>query len=171
MAWMSRALDTIIGRAKSSNLLFNKDCLLAFMFQSFSSRHKLHCFPPLLYTVAYFVTDHSILKGQFLSLRFQTCFESPDSLCVTVWNLKLKNRPFKTDWSAIKHATVYRNGKKQCNLCQSKENLWITKANKQSLLNKNSGLISRCHHESKFSISNNHHVKKKVMTCQTSHAL
>ena len=120
----------------SPEFLFSKDCLLAFVIQRFSfDWHKLHCFFPFLYTVACFIADQSVLKGRFFSLRFQTVTQSESGLSKHVWNLKLKNWPFKIEWSVTKYATVYRSGGKQCNLCLE-EKLWNMKANKQSLLNK-----------------------------------
>jgi hypothetical protein len=66
-----------------------------------------------------------------------------------IWKLKDGKKNYAINWSIITSANPYSNISKRCNLCLT-EKLHIIKADKASLLNKRSELISKCRHENKF---------------------
>ena len=70
-----------------------------------------------------------------------------------IWELKDKKKNFNTGWSIITTAAPYNDSSKKCNLCLT-EKLCILKADKATLLNKRSELISKCRHENKYYIMN-----------------
>ena len=70
-------------------------------------------------------------------------YSSSTTLSTHIWKLKKTNTKHKVQWSIIKRASAFRSGAKQCNLCPA-EKLCILKADKQSLLNKRSELLSKC---------------------------
>ena len=78
--------------------------------------------------------------------------ENSTELSKHVWQLKRKNKPFSINWSIIRKAHPYSNESKRCNLCLN-EKLAIVSANKRTLLNKRSELISKCRHINKFHLS------------------
>ena len=70
-----------------------------------------------------------------------------------VCKLKRNKEPFTISWSVAKRAQAYSNKSKRCNLCLA-EKLSIINADKRTLLNKRSELISKCRHENKFYLTN-----------------
>ena len=80
-------------------------------------------------------------------------YENSTELSKHIWSLKDRNQEYDITWSITNHATPYSNETKRCNLCLT-EKLCIMKANKSSLLNKRSELISKCRHENKYYLTN-----------------
>ena len=80
-------------------------------------------------------------------------YRNSTELSKHVWSLKSKQQTFVTSWSILSHSNAYSNISKKCNLCLS-EKLKIITADKSSLLNKRSELVSKCRHENKFCLSN-----------------
>jgi len=70
-----------------------------------------------------------------------------------IWKLKDDKKNYVINWSIITSASSYNNMSKRCNLCLA-EKLSIIKANKASLFNKRSELISKCRHENKYYLMN-----------------
>ena len=70
-----------------------------------------------------------------------------------IWLLKDNNTDFKIKWSILTSAAAYCNKSKRCNLCLA-EKFFIIKAEKSTLLNKRSELVSKCRHENKFYLMN-----------------
>ena len=70
-----------------------------------------------------------------------------------IWHLKDNNTDFKIKWSILTSAAAYSNKSKRCNLCLAKK-FFIIKAEKSTLLNKRSELVSKCSHENKFYLMN-----------------
>ena len=70
-----------------------------------------------------------------------------------IWYLKDSNTDFEIKWSILTSATAYSNKSKRCNLCLA-EKFFIIKAEKFTLLNKRSELISKRRHENKFYLMN-----------------
>ena len=62
-----------------------------------------------------------------------------------IWYIKEKKRVFTMKWEILERATTYTIGAKRCNLCLE-EKLSILKADKRTLLNKRSELVSKCRH-------------------------
>ena len=87
-----------------------------------------------------------------LTFRDRSYYKSTE-LSKHIWGLKDKKKNFYTGWSIITTAAPYNNSSKKCNLCLT-EKLCILKADKATLLNKRSELISRCRHEDKYYIMN-----------------
>lgn len=80
-------------------------------------------------------------------------YEHATELSKHIWTLKDKGQDYNIKWSISKHATAYTNKTKRCNLCLT-EKLTIINADKSSLLNKRSELISKCRHENKYYVKN-----------------
>ena len=70
-----------------------------------------------------------------------------------IWQLKRTSVNYHITWEILQHAVAYTNKTKSCNLCTS-EKLLIATADKSSLLNKRSELLSKCRHRSRFLLSN-----------------
>ena len=84
-----------------------------------------------------------------LTFRDLNYYKSTE-LSIHIWGLNYKKKNFKTGWSIITTAVRnYHNSSKKCNLCLM-EKLCILKADKATLLNKRSELISKCRHDNKF---------------------
>ena len=56
---------------------------------------------------------------------------------------------YNINWSIVKRVKPYQAGATSCSLC-IQEKLCIMNADKETLLNKRSELISKCRHENKF---------------------
>ena len=80
-------------------------------------------------------------------------YENSTELSKYIWKLKSKQQPFVTSWTILSPASAYNNITKRCNLCLS-EKLYIITADKSTLLNKRSELVSKCRHESKYCLTN-----------------
>ena len=79
-------------------------------------------------------------------------YENSTELSKYIWKLKSKQQTFTTKWAILSSAAAYNNTTKKCNLCIS-EKLNIITADKSTLLNKRSELVSKCRHETKFCLS------------------
>ena len=88
-------------------------------------------------------------KLSFRDRKYASCTE----LTKHIWKLKDNDENYKISWSIISSASAYNNISKRCNLCLT-EKLYIMKADKASILNKRTELISKCRHENKYSLVN-----------------
>ena len=79
-------------------------------------------------------------------------YSNETELSKHIWDLKEKNKDFNITWSILKQSISYTGGTKRCNLCLD-EKLFIMKADKQSLLNKRSEIVSTCRHKNRFRIN------------------
>ena len=70
-----------------------------------------------------------------------------------IWSLKREGKIFRVNWDILRKAPAYSNLSKRCDLCLT-EKFVIISADKSTLLNKRSELISKCRHKKKFSLSN-----------------
>ena len=61
----------------------------------------------------------------------------------------LQSRNFALNWSILGHTVAYKAGARQCNLCVE-EKLHLLKADKRTLLNKRTEIVSKCRYENKF---------------------
>ena len=80
-------------------------------------------------------------------------YENRMELSKYIWKLKREGETFHISWSILRRASAYSSLSKRCNLCLM-ENLIILSADKSTLLNKRSELVSKCHHHNKFSLPN-----------------
>ena len=78
-------------------------------------------------------------------------YENSTELSKYTWQLKRSGQAFAIDWEICEKASAYSAISKRCNLCIA-EKLWIACAEKGSLLNKRTELVSKCWHENKFSL-------------------
>ena len=76
-------------------------------------------------------------------------YSTATALSKYVWQLKESRADYSIKWSIIKQARAYRGGSKLCNLYLA-EKIRILDADKRTLLNKKSELISLCRHKNKF---------------------
>ena len=81
-------------------------------------------------------------------------YASSNELLKYIWRLKDKSEEYNIKWTFITKATLYSNISKRCDLCLA-EKLHIIKANYNTLLNKQSELISKCCHVNKYLLLNN----------------
>ena len=80
-------------------------------------------------------------------------YENSTELSKFIWRIKHINKAFNISWSILSRASAYSNASKRCNLCLT-EKLRIINADKSTLLNKRSELVSKCRHENKYRLSN-----------------
>ena len=85
-----------------------------------------------------------------LSLRNRHYTNSTE---LSSWHLKDNKTDFEIKWSILTSAAAYSNKSKRCNLSLA-EKFFIIKAEKSTLLNKRSELVSKCRHENKFYVMN-----------------
>ena len=90
--------------------------------------------------------------GHQLSFKDRKYLKSSE-LSKHIWKVKDQGRNYRISCKIKNKATPYITGTKRCDLCLS-EKLCILKADKSSLLNKRSELISKCRHANKFYIKN-----------------
>ena len=70
-----------------------------------------------------------------------------------IWKLKREGKIFRVRWDILRKAPAYSNLSRRCDLCLT-EKLMIISADKSTLLNKRSEIISKCRHQNKFYLSN-----------------
>ena len=70
-----------------------------------------------------------------------------------IWDQRDKNTDFSIKWSIVTRASSYRGNPSRCNLCLA-EKLCILSADRSTLLNKRSELITKCRNENKFYAAN-----------------
>ena len=101
------------------------------------------------------MTEHSF-KTRYNNhkLSFKHRKHSHDTvLSKYIWDLKDDNTDFSIKWSIITRASSYRGNPSRCNLCVM-EKLCILSADRCTLLNKRSELVTKCRHENKFYAAN-----------------
>ena len=101
------------------------------------------------------ITEHSF-KTRFNNhkVSFKHRKHSHDTvLSKYIWDLKDSDTNFSIKWSIVMHARSYRGNPSRCYLCLM-EKLCILSADKSTLLNKRSELITKCSPENKFSAAN-----------------
>lgn len=101
------------------------------------------------------MTEHSF-KSRYNNhkLSFKHRKHSHDTvLSKYIWDLKDNNTDFSIKWSIVTRASSYRGNPSRCNLCLT-EKLCILSADRSSLLNKRSELVTKCRHENKFYAAN-----------------
>ena len=101
------------------------------------------------------LTEHSF-KTRYNNnkLSFKHRKHSHDTvLSKYIWDLKDDNTDFSIKWSIITRASSYRGNPSRCNLCLM-EKLCILSADRSTLLNKRSELVTKCRHENKFYAAN-----------------
>ena len=74
-------------------------------------------------------------------------YSNSTELSKHIWTLKDNNTNFTINWSILATAPAYSNKSKRCHSVCLTEKLYLIRANKPSLLNKRSELISKCRHE------------------------
>ena len=79
-------------------------------------------------------------------------YKNKTSLSNYIWNLNDRKIEYRLKWSIVGKANAYSNATKKCNLCLN-EKYFIMKADKKTLINKRSEMISKCRHKNKFSIN------------------
>ncbi|KAL9985485.1 hypothetical protein ACROYT_G007899 [Oculina patagonica] len=90
------------------------------------------------------ISEHSF-KTRFNNhkLSFKHRKHSHDTvLSKYIWDLKDNNTEFSIKWSIVTRASAYRGNPSRCNLCLT-ENLCILSADRSTLLNKRSELVTK----------------------------
>ena len=101
------------------------------------------------------MTEHSF-KTRFNNhkVSFKHRKHSHDTvLSKYIWDLKDSDTYFPIKWSIATRARSYRGNPSRCYLCLM-EKLCILSADKSTLLNKRSELITKCRHKNKFYAAN-----------------
>ena len=78
-------------------------------------------------------------------------YENSTELSKHIWKLKREGKAFRISWRILRKASAYSSLSKRCNLCLT-EKLMILSADKTTLLNRRSELISKCRHQNKLSL-------------------
>ena len=97
------------------------------------------------------MTEHSF-KTRYNNhkLSFKHRKHSHDTvLSKYIWDLKDDNTDFSIKWSIIRRASSYRGNPSRCNLCLM-EKLCLLSADRSTLLNKRSELVTKCRHENRI---------------------
>ena len=79
--------------------------------------------------------------------------EKKTELSKHIWDLKKQKRQYSIKWSIAARASPYKCGSRRCDLCLT-EKRTIALAEKDSLLNHRSEIISKCRHTNKFRLKN-----------------
>ena len=78
-------------------------------------------------------------------------YEKGTELSKYVLYLKDKSQSFTIKWSVAAKVSSYIYGSKHYDLCLT-EKLLIAKADRRTLLNKKSEIVSKCRHRNKFTL-------------------
>ena len=135
--------------------------LSAEMIINFSVRQRSHLLDKFEYEGAFLNTSQFTRKILPSRLRLQMYLDSSvrelstdrTELSKYIWSLKREGKIFRVNWDVLRKAPSYSNLSKRCDLCLT-EKLMIISADKSTLLNKRSELISKCRHQNKFYLSN-----------------
>ena len=99
------------------------------------------------------ITEHTF-KSRYNNHKMSLKHHTHDTvLSKYIWDLKDNNIKHSIKHSVLKRSVPYKGGSTRCNLCLA-EKLSILTAEKSSLLNKKSELITKCRHENKFLAAN-----------------
>ena len=101
------------------------------------------------------MTEHSFkMRFNNHKVSFKYHKHSHDTvLSKYIWDLKDSDTNFSIKWSIVTHARSYRGNPSRCYLCLM-EKLCILSADKSTLLNKRSELITKYTNENKFYAAN-----------------
>ena len=83
-------------------------------------------------------------------------YEKETELSKFIWQLKKRNINYTIKWKILKKSAGYNPISKKCNLCLSEKLEICSFVNKKNLINKRNELISKCRHENKFLLVNQH---------------
>ena len=78
-------------------------------------------------------------------------YEKDTELSKEYWKIKEKNYTPLVTWKIIKKCSPYNPNTKRCHLCLN-EKLEIAQFQNNTLLNKRSELVSKCRHETKYTL-------------------
>ena len=90
--------------------------------------------------------------NHLMSFRHEK-YRNQTELSKYIWDLKREGKIFRVSWDILRKAPAYSNLSKRCDLCLT-EKLMIISADKSTLLNKRSEIVSKCRHQNKFYLSN-----------------
>ena len=90
--------------------------------------------------------------NHLMSFRHER-YKNRTELSKYIWDLKREGKTFRVGWDILRKTPAYSNLSKRCDLCLT-EKLMIISADKSTLLNRRSEIISKCRHENKFYLSN-----------------
>ena len=128
-----------------SNCPLNGECLTQCLVYKATSTTSSNSF-------IYYGTSEGEFKSRYnnhtKSFRHRECMNETE-LSKNVWDLKDHGLDNNLSWEIHKKASPYQCGSKRCDLCLS-EKVSIICADPDTLLNKITELISRCHHANKF---------------------
>jgi len=79
--------------------------------------------------------------------------EKDTELSKYVWEMRRNNIEPIITWSIAKETTGYNAINKTCNLCLSEKFLILNFKDKPNLLNKRNEIVSKCRHQTKFTLS------------------
>ena len=85
------------------------------------------------------------LANHLMSFRHER-YENSTELLKHVWKLKREGETFHISWRILRRASAYSSLSKRCNLCLT-EKLMILHADKSTLLDKRSELVSKWRHQ------------------------
>ena len=99
----------------------------------------------------------SLKNGYIIIIRLQGRSQKRNNITLTkyVWDVKLKLDVTPTlKWHILKSVAQYSNITKKCKLCLQEKFKTLSYPNPDELLNKRSGLVSKCCHVNNFLLAN-----------------
>ena len=116
-----------------------------------------NCFIPSIVYSAKVTTTEDLIGKNYIGLTEGSFrnrhYDNSTELSKFMWHLKDNKSDFEIKWSILTSAGAYSNKSKRCNPCLA-EMFFIIEAEKSTLLNKRSELVSNCRHENKFYLMN-----------------
>ena len=79
--------------------------------------------------------------------------EQETELSKHIWQLQDRGINFKVKWSIAAYASIYRCRSRSCDLCLTEKYI-MARANHKYLLNKRTGITSKCCHKNKYILKN-----------------
>ena len=77
-------------------------------------------------------------------------YETDTELSKYIWRLKDQNKTFNIKWSIFKKSLGYNPASKSCNLCILEKLVICNFKEKDRLINKRLGIVSKCRHSVKM---------------------
>ena len=114
--------------------------------------HTNNTRPPKVYIGSTETSFKQRYSNHLLSFRRER-YGNQTELSKYIWSLKREDNNFRVRWEVLRRAPAYSCLSKRCDLCLT-EKLMILSADKSTLLNKRSEIISKCRHQNKFCLSN-----------------
>ena len=85
-------------------------------------------------------------KSSFRLPQYRNATKLPE----VVWTLKDNATPYTIKWDIVKRGTLYKNGRKYCDLCTSEKVEIILRSKDLRLINSRNEIMAKCRRKRKF---------------------